>query len=66
MIINAPLKKSLTLVSLLLEELKGDDKEFIETLMPTIKSDDPELDEEVVDELIRVIRARRKERAIGG
>ena len=65
MIINAPLKKSLTLVSLLLEELKGDDKEFIETLMPTIKSDDPELDEAATDELIRVIRARRKERAIG-
>lgn len=65
MIINAPLKKSLTLVSLLLEELKGDDKEFIETLMTTIKSDDPELDEAATDELIRVIRARRKERAIG-
>ena len=59
---NAPLKKSLTLVSLLLEELKGDDKEFIETLMPAIKSDDPELDEAATDELIRVIREHRQSR----
>ncbi len=62
MIINAPLKKSLTLVSLLLEELKGDDKEFIETLMPTIKSDDPELDEAATDNLIQLIREHRQSR----
>lgn len=62
---NAPVKKVQELITLLVEELAGDDKEFIRTLKPTLDDDETELDEAAVDELIRIIRERRKERAIG-
>ena len=62
MFFNAPVKKVQELITLLIEELSGDDNEFIKTLKPTLDDDDTELDEAAVDELIRIIRERRKER----
>ena len=62
MVIYAPVKKIQELITLVVEELAGDDNEFIKTLIPTLDADDPELDEAAVDELIRIIKERRKER----
>lgn len=64
MIINAPVKKMQELTTLLCEELAGDDKELIEAIKPMITptSNTPELDEESVDNLIRIIRERKKDR----
>lgn len=64
MIINAPLKKMQELITLVCEELAGNDNELIETiknaLTPTANAQ--ELDEEGVDNLLRIIKERRKER----
>jgi len=62
MVIYAPVKKIQELITLIVEELSGDDNEFIETLRPTLDAYDPELNEAGVDELIRIIKERRKER----
>ena len=64
MIINAPVKKIQELITLLGEELAGNDKELIETIKPmiTTTSNTQELDEEGVDNLLRIIKERRKER----
>ena len=66
MIINAPVKKMQELTTLLCEELAGNDKELIETIKPMITptSTTPELDEEGVDNLIRIIRQRRQTRLL--
>ena len=66
MIINAPVKKMQELTTLLCEELAGDDKELIEAIKPMITptSNTPELDEEGVDNLIRIIRQRRQTRLL--
>ena len=64
MIINAPVKKMQELTTLLCEELAGNDHELIETiktaLTPTANT--PELNETGVDDLIRIIKERRKQR----
>ena len=64
--INAPVKKMQELTTLLCEELAGDDKELIEAIKPMITptSTTPELDEEDVDNLIRIIRQRRQTRLL--
>lgn len=64
MIINAPIKKIQELITLLGEELAGNDNELIETIKPmiTTTSNTQELDEEGVDNLLRIIKERRKER----
>lgn len=61
MIISAPVKKIQELITLLCEEFAGDDKELIETIKPMITPsvNNPELDEESVDNLIRIIMERR-------
>ena len=66
MIINAPVKKMQELTTLLCEELAGDDKELIETIKPMITptSTTPEMEEEGVDNLIRIIRQRRQTRLL--
>jgi len=65
-IINAPVKKIQELITLLGEELAGDDNELIETIKPLITptANTPELDEEGVDNLLRIIKERRKERSL--
>ena len=64
MIINAPLKKMQELITLVCEELAGNDNKLIETiknaLTPTANAQ--ELDEEGVDNLLRIIKERRKQR----
>lgn len=64
MIINAPIKKIQELITLLGEELAGGDKELIETIKPmiTTTSNTQELDEEGVDNLLRIIKEKRRER----
>ncbi len=64
MIINAPVKKIQKLLTLLGEELDGDDNELIETIKPALTANVPELDEAGVNELIRIIKERRKERLL--
>ena len=64
MIINAPVKKINELITLLGEELAGNDNELIETIKPALTANVPELDEAGVDELIRIIKERRKERLL--
>jgi hypothetical protein len=60
MIINAPVKKTQEIITLLCQELSGDNKELIETIKPALTANVPELDEAGVDELIRIIKERRK------
>lgn len=66
MIINAPVKKINELITLLGEELAGNDNELIETIKPLITptANTPELNEEGVDNLLRIIKERRKERLL--
>ena len=61
MIISAPVKKIQELITLLGEELAGNDKELIETIKPMITPsvNNSELDEACVDHLIRIIMERR-------
>ena len=63
MIINAPVKKMQELTTLLCEELAGNDIELIEKIKTAItpNTNTPELDEEGVDNLIRIIKERRQE-----
>ena len=65
MIINASVKKMQELTTLLCEELAGNDIELIKKIKTAItpNTNTPELDEEGVDNLIRIIKERRKEQA---
>ena len=65
MIINAPIKKTQELISLLCQELAGDDNELIESIKPLITpiANTPELNEEGVDNLLQIIRERRMKRS---
>lgn len=60
MIINAPVKKIQELLTLLCEELAGNDNELIETIKPALTANVPELDEDGVDNLLRIIKSRKK------
>ena len=64
MIINAPVTKMQELTTLLCEELAGNDIELIEKIKTAItpSTNTPELDEEGVDNLIRIIKERRQEK----
>ena len=64
MLIQASAEKIKELTALLGEELAGDDKERIATIKAALTpgEDYSDMTEERVDELLRIIKERRKER----
>lgn len=64
MLIQASAEKIKELTALLGEELAGDDKEMIATIKAALTPGEnyAEMTEERVDELLRIIKKRRKER----
>ena len=64
MLIKAPSDKIKELITLLGEELAGDDKEMIATIKAALTPGEnyAEMTEERVDELLRIVKKRRKER----
>lgn len=64
MLIQASAEKIKELTALLGEELAGDDKEMIATIKAALTpgEDYSDMTEERVDELLRIIKERRKER----
>ena len=64
MLIKAPADKIKELITLLGEELAGDDKEMIATIKAALTPGEnyAEMTEERVDELLRIVKKRRKER----
>lgn len=64
MLIKAPAEKIKELITLLGEELAGDDKEMIAAIKAALTpgEDYSDMTEERVDELLRIIKERRKER----
>ena len=64
MLIKAPSDKIKELITLLGEELAGDDKEMIATIKAALTPGEnyAEMTEERVDELLQIVKKRRKER----
>ena len=64
MLIKAPANKIKEHITLLGEELAGDDKEMIASIKAALTpgEDYSDMTEERVDELLRIIKKRRKER----